>query len=50
LSWYSKKLLLHGDQILDEANKVFLGCKLKIAAKVNQIFVGFSFGMNSKHD
>lgn len=36
LSWYSRKLLLHGDQILDEANKVFLGCTLKLAAKVNQ--------------
>ncbi|KAF3646729.1 Beta-amylase [Capsicum annuum] len=28
LTWYSSKLLLHGDQILDEANKVFLGCKV----------------------
>ncbi|KAF3577711.1 hypothetical protein DY000_02029810 [Brassica cretica] len=37
LSWYSRKLLLHGDQILDEANKVFLGCKLKLAAKVSGI-------------
>ncbi|KAL0722166.1 hypothetical protein Bca4012_036765 [Brassica carinata] len=37
LSWYSRKLVLHGDQILDEANKVFLGCKLKLAAKVSGI-------------
>lgn len=37
LSWYSRKLLLHGDQILDEANKVFVGCKLKLAAKVSGI-------------
>lgn len=41
LAWYSRKLLLHGDQILDEANKVFLGCKLKIAAKVNQLLYHF---------
>nr|XP_016487646.1 PREDICTED: beta-amylase-like [Nicotiana tabacum] len=34
LTWYSSKLLLHGDQILDEANKVFLGCKVKLSAKV----------------
>ncbi|KAA8526472.1 hypothetical protein F0562_008325 [Nyssa sinensis] len=34
LTWYSNKLLSHGDQILDEANKVFLGCKVKLAAKV----------------
>lgn len=37
LTWYSSKLLLHGDQILDEANKVFLGCELKLAAKVSGI-------------
>ncbi|PRQ52877.1 putative beta-amylase [Rosa chinensis] len=37
LTWYSNKLLSHGDQILDEANKVFLGCKLKLAAKVSGI-------------
>lgn len=35
LTWYSNKLLSHGDQILDEANKAFVGCKLKLAAKVN---------------
>lgn len=34
LTWYSSKILIHGDQILDEANKVFLGCKVKLAAKV----------------
>ncbi|XP_027341589.1 beta-amylase-like [Abrus precatorius] len=34
LTWYSNKLLIHGDDILDEANKVFLDCKVKLAAKV----------------
>ncbi|KAK7272316.1 hypothetical protein RJT34_28829 [Clitoria ternatea] len=34
LTWYSNKLLMHGDQILDEANKVFEGYKVKLAAKV----------------
>ncbi|CAB4274265.1 unnamed protein product [Prunus armeniaca] len=37
LTWYSNKLLSHGDQILDEANKAFVGCKLKLAAKVSGI-------------
>ncbi|KAL2547860.1 Beta-amylase 5 [Forsythia ovata] len=37
LTWYSNKLLEHGDQILEEANKTFLGCKVKIAAKVSGI-------------
>lgn len=37
LTWYSNKLLSHGDQILDEANKVFLGCKVKLATKVSGI-------------
>lgn len=37
LTWYSNKLLSHGDQILDEANQVFLGCKVKLAAKVSGI-------------
>ncbi|XP_028095356.1 beta-amylase-like [Camellia sinensis] len=37
LTWYSDKLLSHGDQILDEANKAFLGCKVKLAAKVSGI-------------
>ncbi|KAF6174409.1 hypothetical protein GIB67_024431 [Kingdonia uniflora] len=34
LTWYSNKLLTHGDQILDEANQIFLGSKVKLAAKV----------------
>lgn len=34
LTWYSNKLLSHGDQILEEANQAFLGCKVKLAAKV----------------
>lgn len=34
LTWYSNKVIEHGDQILDEANKVFQGCKVAIAAKV----------------
>ncbi|XP_020207464.1 beta-amylase isoform X1 [Cajanus cajan] len=34
LTWYSNRLLTHGDEILDEANNVFLGCKVKLAAKV----------------
>ncbi|KAE8670105.1 Beta-amylase [Hibiscus syriacus] len=33
LTWYSNKLINHGDNILDEANKGFLGCKVKLAAK-----------------
>ncbi|KAI3959533.1 hypothetical protein MKX01_025049 [Papaver californicum] len=33
LTWYSNKLLSHGDQILDKANQVFLGCKVKLAVK-----------------
>ncbi|WOL04907.1 beta-amylase-like isoform X4 [Canna indica] len=37
LTWYSNKLIMHGDQILDESNKAFLGCKLKLAAKVSGI-------------
>ncbi|KAF6169302.1 hypothetical protein GIB67_013732 [Kingdonia uniflora] len=37
LTWYSNKLLTHGDQILDEANQIFLGCKIKLAAKVSGI-------------
>lgn len=35
LTWYSNKLLGHSDQILEEANKIFLGYKVKLAAKVN---------------
>ncbi|RDX77647.1 Beta-amylase, partial [Mucuna pruriens] len=39
LTWYSNKLLTHGDEILDKANDVFLGCKVKLAAKIliNQV-------------
>lgn len=37
LTWYSNKLLIHGDQILDEANKAFLGCKVKLACKISGI-------------
>ncbi|KAJ0111325.1 hypothetical protein Patl1_02079 [Pistacia atlantica] len=37
LTWYSNNLLSHGDDILDEANKIFLGCKVKLAAKVSGI-------------
>lgn len=36
LTWYSNKLIQHADQILEEANKVFLGCKTRLAAKVSQ--------------
>ncbi|CDP20529.1 unnamed protein product [Coffea canephora] len=35
LTWYSNNLLKHGDHILEEANKAFLGCKDKLAAKAN---------------
>ncbi|KAJ4980595.1 hypothetical protein NE237_031432 [Protea cynaroides] len=37
LTWYSSRLISHGDQILDEANKIFLACKVKLAAKVSGI-------------
>ncbi|XXG83039.1 hypothetical protein AAC387_Pa10g0894 [Persea americana] len=37
LTWYSNMLINHGDQILDEANQIFLGYKLKLAAKVSGI-------------
>ncbi|KAL7128845.1 hypothetical protein ABFS83_13G021400 [Erythranthe nasuta] len=37
LKWYSNKLIEHGDQILDEANKIFQGYKIRIAAKVSGI-------------
>ena len=43
LTWYSNKLLIHGDEILDEANKAFLGCKVKLAAKVNSLPFFFIF-------
>ncbi|KAL5976078.1 Beta-amylase [Asimina triloba] len=35
LTWYSNMLINHGDQILDEANKIFLGYNLKLAAKAS---------------
>lgn len=35
LTWYSNKLLGHGDNILDEANKVFQGADVRLAAKVS---------------
>jgi beta-amylase len=35
LTWYSNKLIKHGDKILDEANKVFLGCRVQLAIKVS---------------
>jgi beta-amylase len=35
LSWYSNKLIEHGDKILDEANQVFLGCRVQLAIKVS---------------
>ncbi|KAK7261050.1 hypothetical protein RIF29_27353 [Crotalaria pallida] len=34
LKWYSYRLIFHGDKIMDEANKAFEGCKVKLAAKV----------------
>uniref|UniRef100_A0A453BCR7 Beta-amylase n=1 Tax=Aegilops tauschii subsp. strangulata TaxID=200361 RepID=A0A453BCR7_AEGTS len=37
LSWYSNKLIKHGDKILDEANKVFLGCRVQLAIKISGI-------------
>ncbi|XP_057525945.1 beta-amylase-like isoform X2 [Amaranthus tricolor] len=37
LTWYSNKLIIHGDQILEEANKAFRGCILKLAIKVSGI-------------
>ncbi|KAL5976079.1 Beta-amylase [Asimina triloba] len=35
LTWYSNMLINHGDRILEEANKIFLGYKLKLAAKAS---------------
>ncbi|VAH29292.1 unnamed protein product [Triticum turgidum subsp. durum] len=37
LSWYSNKLIKHGDKVLDEANKVFLGCRVQLAIKISGI-------------
>ncbi|KAJ1689790.1 hypothetical protein LUZ63_013945 [Rhynchospora breviuscula] len=34
LTWYSDKLIVHADLILDKANLIFLVCKVKLAAKV----------------
>ncbi|XP_022895175.1 beta-amylase-like [Olea europaea var. sylvestris] len=39
LTWYSNNLIYHGGQILEEANKAFLGCKVKLAAKVRVISI-----------
>ncbi|KAG8080224.1 hypothetical protein GUJ93_ZPchr0007g5253 [Zizania palustris] len=37
LTWYSNKLIKHGDKILDEANKIFLGCRVQLAIKISGI-------------
>jgi hypothetical protein len=37
LTWYSSRLIEHGDRVLDEANRAFLGCEVKLAAKVSGI-------------
>nr|QBQ34101.1 beta-amylase [Hordeum vulgare]QGJ04017.1 beta-amylase, a-1,4-glucan maltohydrolase [Hordeum vulgare subsp. vulgare] len=37
LAWYSNNLIKHGDRILDEANKVFLGYKVQLAIKISGI-------------
>jgi len=58
LTWYSNKLLSHGDQILEKANKAFQGCKVKLAIKVNfiepQLTVSLIFyqmiNLTSDHD
>lgn len=34
LTWYSNKLIEHGDQILDEANNVFQGYNVRLSIKV----------------
>lgn len=36
LTWYSNKLIIHGDQLLEEANKAFVGFRVNIAAKVHR--------------
>lgn len=41
LSWYSNKLIKHGDKILDEANKVFVGYTVQLAIKVSTFFLLF---------
>lgn len=35
LTWYSNKLIQHGDQILDEANQIFQGYQVRLSAKVS---------------
>lgn len=42
LTWYSNKLIQHGDQILGEANKAFEECRVTIAAKVSGIHWWYS--------
>ncbi|VAI11709.1 unnamed protein product [Triticum turgidum subsp. durum] len=37
LAWYSNNLIKHGDKILDEANKVFLGHRVQLAIKISGI-------------
>ncbi|KAL5198573.1 hypothetical protein ABZP36_002085 [Zizania latifolia] len=37
LTWYSNKLIKHGDKILDEANRIFLGCRVQLAIKISGI-------------
>uniref|UniRef100_M4EPZ0 Beta-amylase n=1 Tax=Brassica campestris TaxID=3711 RepID=M4EPZ0_BRACM len=37
LEWYSNKLIIHGDQILREANKIFTGLKIDLVAKVSGV-------------
>ena len=43
LTWYSTKLIIHGDQILEEANKAFRGCSLKLAIKVSGIHWWYNY-------
>ncbi|VAI11713.1 unnamed protein product [Triticum turgidum subsp. durum] len=44
LAWYSNNLIKHGDKILDEANKVFLGHRVQLAIKV--LSAGWREGLN----
>nr|DAD20639.1 TPA_asm: hypothetical protein HUJ06_022102 [Nelumbo nucifera] len=37
LTWYSNQLLKQADEILEEANQAFLGCRVNLAAKVSGI-------------
>ena len=48
LEWYSNKLILHGDQILREANKIFTGLKIDLVAKVLHINTHAGSGHNLK--